>query len=420
VIVDLNGATLDGSRMVPGKVSGFDTDENGEPVWALVDGLVGDVNYDTDMIDVRSMRHSSDNWERPQNITIKNGNILGSIRINGMSNHDLERHSKQENFTTIARNNAPKHIILDNLTITSPNRIPLYLRPGVSEIQLINSEIKGESGAVAIYLDHESYSNTIKNNYIHAATSREVIAIDGSSHNKIMNNTFAGLNNGGIYLYRNCGERGVVRHSPPEHNEIVNNIFYYNKYKGPSPAVYFGSRNGKTPGWNSYCGKDEETEYVREYGYDPFGEWGYNLVERKKEGSNLYGSSLSDLDYARYNVVMQNQFYEREVRDNIDEFSWKDATIDDMIKTKNSTVNSPNYCGISHRYLDRVRLCSASPVDESSNQDESFNQMVPRYWPWMLTLPLAVPTCSQCRRFKLFGSPVNVTVELVSMAPRLG
>ncbi len=69
------------------------------------------------------------------------------------------------------------------------------------------------------------------------------MAVDGSSWNTINNNRFASLRNGGIYLYRNCGEKGTIRITPPEHNTITNNSFYYKKYTGHKPAIYLGSRD---------------------------------------------------------------------------------------------------------------------------------------------------------------------------------
>ena len=100
-----------------------------------------------------------------------------------------------------------------------------------------------------------------------------MLAVDGSSYNLIINNWFSGLNNGGIYLYRNCGEGGTVRHATPSYNQIINNVFYYDEYIGFNPSVFIGSRNGN----RSYCGDD---------------------------GGYPFGSNSSDLDYARYNVVM--------------------------------------------------------------------------------------------------------------------
>jgi hypothetical protein len=295
--------------------------------FATLNGGEGTINYDEDMNEIRSRKYKDTaqgtwKWERPESITIKNCNVIGSIRVRGMATDDLRESSRSSEHVTTARNNAPKKVIFDNITITGVGKIPLYFASGVTYSELINSEIKGVSRSVAVYLDAESYNNIFKNNYIHAVTierEREVMAIDGSSYNKIVNNKFSALNNGGIYLYRNCGERGVIRHSTPSHNTIVNNIFYYDKYKGGNPSIFLGARNGN----KSYCNEDK--------GYP-------------------YGSSKSDLDSATYNIVMQNQIYKR--------------SISDMIKSKNWKNNSPNYIAYNETVTTetkRLAGCYVSP-----------------------------------------------------------
>ncbi len=295
VICDCNGATLNGGE--------------------------GTVRYEGTIIEVRSKTNEEPcYWSRPENITIKNCNIIGPVVIYGMGSNgqseSIRESSRRERTNSKhiqrVRNNAPKNIVFDDVTITGVGKNPLYFSPGVTYSKIINSEIKGKSNAVGIYLDTESAYNTIKNNYIHVETPREgffegeksrpQIAIDGSSRNKIINNKFAELYNGGIYLYRNCGEGGTIRHTPPEHNIFINNVFIYEDYGGRKPAIYLGSRNGN----RNYCDKDEG--------------W-------------AFGSSISNKDFARYNVIMQNQFYKKPAN----------TEFDDMVQSKNSSNNSPNY-----------------------------------------------------------------------------
>ena len=314
---------------------------------ATIDGT-GTRNAGGDMIEVRSKSSFEGNvrvWKRPENVTIKNCNIIGSVRVWGMAkngeglkyedpdgevNH-YKKSSKSASHVATARRNAPKNIVFDHLTITGVGRNPVYFAPGVTYSKLINSEVKGASEKVAIYLDAESAYNTIENNEIHVTTAEDnwgelpfvasrgwpQVAIDGSSWNKIVNNRFSSLRNGGIYLYRNCGEDGVIRHNPPEHNSIINNIFYYKNYKGEKPAIYLSSRDYGFKERLGHCNDDD--------GY-PF------------------GSSSSEKDFARYNIVMQNQFYKRKIyKSNGGLTILADATLDDMIKTKNKPLNSPNY-----------------------------------------------------------------------------
>lgn len=302
------------------------------------------INYRRDMIEVRSRSRIEDRrriWERPRSVTIRGCNIIGSIRVLGMARNGqgklyteedgqtrnyFKESSRLEGHTERARANAPTNIVFDNLTITGVGRNPFYFAPGVSYSRLINSELKGESGAVGLYLDAESYANTIKNNYIHVSTKnyifeqwdRPLIAIDGSSHNKILNNRFSNLSHGGIYLYRNCGEGGVVRHATPSYNHIINNVFYYNRYRGGNPSVYLGAHDY---GWFQetfgFCHDDSVPDTITEV---PF------------------GSGISNKDHATHNVVMQNQIFVR--------------SVSDMIKIQNPSVNSNNFIDYNHTVTD--------------------------------------------------------------------
>lgn len=314
VVIDCN-LTLDSPRIIRKRMlfqgrsaSGVTVDLNGSTVDC---GKKGTVNYEKYMIQVMST--SIDTiignekvrlWQRPENVTIKNGNIIGSVRVTGMT-EITHAESTDRQFAEKARNNAPKNLTFDNITISAKGRRnALYFGAGVSYSKLINSELKGQSDSgVAIYLNSESYKNIIKNNYIHTVTPRrELMAIDGSSYNMIINNRFSALNNGGIFLYRNCGEGGWVRHSTPSYNHIINNVFYYNTYTGSKQAIYIGSRNGH--GSESYtCDVD----------WDPY---------------YPYGSSAFDLDSATNNIVMQNRIIKRSACD--------------MIQVNNKAVNSNN------------------------------------------------------------------------------
>jgi hypothetical protein len=189
--------------------------------------------------------------------------------------------------------------VFNNVTIHGGGGVPLYLSPGVTRFQLLNSTISGNSSGAGIYMDTESGYNTIRNNEFTLNTGREAIAVDGSSYNLIVNNQFPYLEHDGINLYRNCGEGGTVRWSGPHHNQIINNFFNKPQY---SLAVYLGSRDGDSP----HCDEDD--------GYD-------------------FGSSKYDWDYARYNAVMQNQ-----ILDNTDVGT-------STVYVNHPTINSPNYLG---------------------------------------------------------------------------
>jgi len=303
VTVDCNGATIDGGPSMP------NYDPTRDTAWYMVEFFS------------KKLENSATGglWQPPVNVTIRNCKIKGSVSIAGMDSGSLLDSSRHKGHAERARNNAPRNIVFDHVIIDGQgNRIPLYIYPGVNYFQMLDSEIKGKVYGVSIYLDAESYRNTFRNNYIHTTDTdsekRELMALDGSSYNTIINNRFSAINQGGIYLYRNCGEafdgkkgHGMIRHSPPIGNTIINNVFYYDRY---CPSIMVGSRQGNgdkdscSIGGRDYCDHDK--------GY-PF------------------GSSASDYDYARFNAVMQNQVY-RGVH-----------SVSDMFKAGRPDINTLNY-----------------------------------------------------------------------------
>jgi len=258
----------------------------------------------TDLIEVHSKRSPSGQWLVPANITIRNATIYGSIRIFGMGrnseNDEIRKSSAQVNHVRRLRDAAPYDVHLENLSIIGQGRNLVYFGPGVQRSSLKHSSLDGFSRRVGVYLDAETSEIHIDHNHFDVDTvdgswwgfydrGWPQIAIDGSSHNKITHNTFKQLDNGGVYLYRNCGEGGTIRYGTPSHNTISNNLFELPQssfYQIPSPAVYLGSRNYGTlenivPG--SHCNEDQQ------------------------HGLRA-GSALSNADFASHNKVMFNKF----------------------------------------------------------------------------------------------------------------
>jgi hypothetical protein len=312
--------------------SGITIDCNG----AILDGGKDTPNEGKDMIEVRSKLLIRDEkkakamlklgrdvgkiWQRSADIKIRKCNIVGSVRIKGMGNNgegEFVTISSRLDANHIARvqSAAPTRIALENLTIIATDRTPLYLAPGVTHVTLTGSELRGNATRTAIYLDAESAYNVIRDNYIHVKIFREwkgfynllgpQISIDTSSHNKIISNRFAAIEGGGIYTFRNCGEGGTVRHGSSSHNQIINNVFFYDKYLGFNPAIHIGSRG---EWWRQFgnCGTDENRDTRPLYDnplYDP----------NKPEGKFPWGSSASDDDNSKHNIIMQNRIYKRPV-----------------------------------------------------------------------------------------------------------
>lgn len=223
-------------------------------------------------------------------IRISNCKITGTIRVFGFSHNGNGAANRESSLrpghTARAQEAAPTGVVIENSTITATYSIPIYAGPGVTDLTISGNTIQGEGNSVAIYLDAESARNTIKDNtFTFRSQVREVIALDGSAQNRIADNDFRRIDRGGIYLYRNCGEAGAVRHQPPKENIIEGNRFATDTlvplitYRVPHhpAAIVLGSRNGSA----SYCDEDS---------------------------GHGFGSSTSDLDHADFNLVTNNVF----------------------------------------------------------------------------------------------------------------
>lgn len=245
-----------------------------------------ELNADLPRINIQSRSYVDSSgqtvWERPRDITIRRCTLQGNINVTGMGGQGspaiLESSRTDPNHTQVLRDRAPTNIVFDDLTIDPQGFIALYAYMGVTGMTVRNSRFVGQSRSVAIYLDAESGFNHILGNRFETITAREVIAVDGSSDNRIQGNHFVNSPKGGIYLYRNCGEAGVVRHNEPARNDLFDNQFL--DPSGPpvySPHIWVASRNGN----RSYCEADA--------GY-PF------------------GSSVDNLDHAHFTAIKGNHF----------------------------------------------------------------------------------------------------------------
>jgi parallel beta-helix repeat protein len=223
------------------------------------------------------------------NVTINNCKINGSIRTVGlgMNGEDeaVKESSHSEGHTERLQKAAPSYVQITNSEIKSYNRIPVYFGPGTTRSSLIKTKITGTTDSVVVYLDAESGYNIINDNTFDVSGNftlrqfriREVIAVDGSANNYITNNNFETATGGGIYLYRNCGEGGTVRHQAPQGNIIDDNVFNLNGLIINNYGIWLGARNGN----RFYCNADD----------------GYQ-----------FGSSKDDGDFADNNSLGRNKF----------------------------------------------------------------------------------------------------------------
>lgn len=225
-----------------------------------------DINADIPRINVQSYAYTlpdgSTEWEPTRDITIKNCRLEGNINMSGMGGQDVpavkESSRTRADHTAVMRRRAPTNIVLDSLTIDPQDRIAIYLSMGVTAVTVRRSTFLGASPSAVIYLDAEGGEHRIVDNQFKTTAPREVIAVDGSSDNLIQGNVFHTSPRGGVFIYRNCGEAGTVRHNEPSRNDVFDNQFL--DPSGPEsgqPHIWVASRNGN----RSYCDDDDGFPY---------------------------------------------------------------------------------------------------------------------------------------------------------------
>lgn len=232
----------------------------------------------TPTLSIRS-RRDSEGWSRPRGVRVTDCTLHGNVRIWGLGAEgridELRASSRATGHTERAQAAAPTDIALDRTTVVATGSIPLYVGPGVTGVTVTGGRFVGRSISTAIYLDAESAGTVIEGVQFDIVTGREQIAIDGSAGNRIVGNRFQQADQGGVFLYRNCGEDGVIRHQAPTDNLIADNGFESVSWLRPR-AVVVGSREGR----RRYCGDDAG--------------W-------------PFGSSLDDGDQAARNAVSGNR-----------------------------------------------------------------------------------------------------------------
>lgn len=218
-------------------------------------------------------------WSRPTDVAITDCTVHGGLRIWGMGAggeiESLRRSSRTPGHTVAAQAAAPSHVVLTRLVFMGTGSIPLYIGPGTTATTVTGARFAGWSNSSAVYLDAESAGNLIANSVFAIRTAREQIAVDGSARNRITGSRFDVAGRGGVFLYRNCGEDGVIRHQTPSDNRISGNVFTGADWLRPR-AVVVGSREGR----RRYCAADRG--------------W-------------AFGSSADDGDHATGNLVSDNR-----------------------------------------------------------------------------------------------------------------
>lgn len=136
----------------------------------------------------------------------------------------------------ISYDDAPHDIVIENASIENIGRVGIYVSEYVSRVTIRNSTIQ-QTGSTGIYLDRSSRDNRVIGTRLSRTGlgrpgqgPREALAIDSSVSNEIRDNIFIRNARGGVFLYKNCGERSSKSINPlrwqhSDRNQIMNNLF---------------------------------------------------------------------------------------------------------------------------------------------------------------------------------------------------
>jgi hypothetical protein len=225
-----------------------------------------------------------------KDVVIQNGTLRGEIRFRASDYKKvLEEYNKTKHWTREVRKVAPQGAVLRDLVIEpSGDTHSLYCGPGTTGVRVVACEFKGESKGPLIYLSMEGAYHEVLRCEFRGKTGmrREIIAIDGCAESVIRGCKFLRCTQGGIYIYRNSGENGTIRHQEPRFNLIKDNRFDLRGMWLRSSfldsevphGVIVGSRQGSRTRHNDL-----------DAGYP-------------------WGSSKDDRDFARQNTVIGNRF----------------------------------------------------------------------------------------------------------------
>jgi parallel beta-helix repeat protein len=199
------------------------------------------------------------------NVTVRNCHVEGFL-----NNYHVEHEGFRQYTVENEYENAFSNILIEDSTSLNSRGVGIFVNGYVTGVTLRNLHVEG-AGSTGIYLEHGSKDNVVEDSDIvnngfrengpngsqftfsgvdfwFWGTGREGLAIDGSRFNVVRNNTFSGNSDGGIFLYKNCGEfvnsrpeRWWHRRYGADGNEIYGNTFV-----GGNNGVWIGSRMGES------------------------------------------------------------------------------------------------------------------------------------------------------------------------------
>jgi parallel beta-helix repeat protein len=245
-----------------------------------------------------------------ENVTVRNCVVEGwgnNLRIQREGYKDLAAGEEYENGTSA--------ILVENTHFYDSTASGVFVGAYVTGTTLRNIEVSG-SAAVGIYVEAGSKDNVIEDSRIHhngfgdtgpegvpivvggvelryESTGREGIAIDGSRDNVVRGNWIAANSNGGIFLYKNCGEDFTTR--PNAHwvrrYGATGNLITGNLISAEKNGVWVGARAAENQRFMDCSDPAYIDEDIRRVHLDPASD---NTIRGNNFLYNVYGVRVED------------------------------------------------------------------------------------------------------------------------------
>lgn len=239
---------------------------------------------------------------------------------------------------TALYNHAPQRVRIIDSIVEKNGHAGIYVMPYSQSFSISGTTVQN-NGSVGIYLSHETRYSTIDRSSIvhngwgsnHSSVNyrvagvaqvekmaREGIAIDSSAHNTISRNHIVDNWDGGIALYKNCGEDSpnpgpiVIRKQHSDYNRILHNTIALHLERpessdeGSGYGVWLAMRQMQeysTADGNSKHCRDTPVavdDVLRSYDYANFNTIAYNSFE-----DNWASVRVGD----DFNQIIGNQFH---------------------------------------------------------------------------------------------------------------
>jgi hypothetical protein len=203
-LIDCHGAVIDGGGQL---ATGIRIDSNGEPLHGV----------------------------QIRNCTVRNFTKLGIGVGWALADGDKLR-APGTGDAAAYEARTPSDTVIANTRVEGIGGVGIYIDDHVVGTRMQHVIVRGAQGA-GIYLEHDSRNATIEhatvegNGRAGAVGAQPGMAIDASQGNVVRDSTFRRNGQGGIFLYRNCGERvGIDPQAVPRETGANGNLIEGNSF----------------------------------------------------------------------------------------------------------------------------------------------------------------------------------------------